>query len=278
MRLALAGGVEGGWDFQPREQRVAGRLVSAYSSLLSNGSVPSGTESIPRRRPAPTQGAPACSSRKEPRRAVPETLLERVGGGDAAAVRECLDRFSGLIWALARRAGLSGAEAEDSVQEIFVEIWKSAGRYRPEIASETAFVATIARRRLIDARRRKTRRPASQVLNEDAATATPISDRAEVTQEVDRATRALERLSSEQQRVLRLSVFEGLSHEKIATATGLPLGTVKTHARRGLIKIRAMLGVESGSGGDKSDSADAASQPAADPGGEPKSGRTEVTR
>ena len=85
---------------------------------------------------------------------LPQTVLERVGAGEAEAVRECIDRFSGLIWSLARRAGLNGAEAEDSVQEIFVEIWKSAGRYRPEIASETAFVATIARRRLIDARRR----------------------------------------------------------------------------------------------------------------------------
>lgn len=271
MRLAVSGGVEGVWSLRPQEQRVAGRLVSAYSSLLSLGSVsPRDTESIPRRRTGPAQRAPAPSSCKEPRRAVPETLLERVGSGDAAAVRECLDRFSGLIWALARRAGLSGAEAEDSVQEIFVEIWKSAGRYRPEIASETAFVATIARRRLIDARRRKTRRPPSQVLNEDTATATPISDRAEVAQEADRATRALERLSAEQQRVLRLSVFEGLSHEKIATATGLPLGTVKTHARRGLIKIRAMLGVEPGSPSDQSGSGDTS--------GEPKSQRKEVTR
>ncbi|MCA9288857.1 MAG: sigma-70 family RNA polymerase sigma factor, partial [Phycisphaerales bacterium] len=232
------------------------------------------TESSPTRRTAPAEKASALSSRKEPRRAVPETLLERIGNGDTSAVRECLDRFSGLIWALARRAGLSGAEAEDSVQEIFVEIWKSAGRYRPEIASETAFVATIARRRLIDARRRKTRRPPSQVLHEDAATAAPISDRAEVAQEADRATRALERLSAEQQRVLRLSVFEGLSHEKIATATGLPLGTVKTHARRGLIKIRAMLGVESGSGGESSGSPASTTRAA----GGASGGRKEVTR
>lgn len=179
---------------------------------------------------------------------LPQTVLERVGAGEAEAVRECIDRFSGLIWSLARRAGLNGAEAEDSVQEIFVEIWKSAGRYRPEIASETAFVATIARRRLIDARRRTTRRPTPQVLGEEMA-GRPISDRAEVNQEAARAAKALLQLSSEQQRVLRLSVLEGLSHEKIATATGLPLGTVKTHARRGLLRIRAMLGTTGEGGG-----------------------------
>lgn len=171
------------------------------------------------------------------------TLLERIGAGDAEAVRECIDRFSGLIWSLARRAGMAGVQAEDAVQEIFIEIWKSAGRYRPEIASETAFIATIARRRLIDARRKATRRPPPHALGDDVAGAS-ISDRAEVTQEAARAARALERLSDEQQRVLRLSVFEGLSHEKIASATGLPLGTVKTHARRGLIRIRTMLGAE----------------------------------
>lgn len=175
---------------------------------------------------------------------VPQTLLERVGAGDADAVRECIDRFSGLIWALARRAGLTPGQAEDTVQEIFIEIWKCAARYRPEIASETAFIATIARRRLIDARRRATRRAAPQALGEETP-ARPISDRAEVNQEAANAAAALSTLSPEQQRVLRLSVFEGLSHERIATATGLPLGTVKTHARRGLIRIRAMLAPQS---------------------------------
>lgn len=212
--------------------------------------------------PSPSVGGMAVRARldeapcvevsgREPRMAASLTLLERIGGGDAGAVRECIDRFSGLIWSLARRAGLNGAEAEDAVQEIFVEIWRSAGRYRPDIASETAFVATIARRRLIDARRRIGRRPVTQALGEDGAAApagAPISDRSEVNQEAARAAEALRQLSNEQQRVLRLSVFEGLSHEKIATATGLPLGTVKTHARRGLIRIRAMLEAGGGAG------------------------------
>jgi RNA polymerase sigma-70 factor (ECF subfamily) len=229
------------------EASMASRFAMAYHGLLYLGRGASEAASSRVVEPAATWAEAHAFKERTVR--VTQTLLERVGGGDAEAVRECIDRFSGLIWSLARRAGLMGAEAEDSVQEIFVEIWKSAGRYRPEIASETAFVATIARRRLIDARRRSTRRPAPQALGEETA-GRPISDRAEVMQEAARAAKALEQLSAEQQRVLRMSVFEGLSHEKIATATGLPLGTVKTHARRGLIRIRAMLGVTGdGAGG-----------------------------
>lgn len=231
MALALNVSVIGG----DLERGVAGRRSTAYHAIAPRGAVSVEATSRP-------QDLSAATTERIER--VPQTLLERVGSGDSAAVRECIDRFSGLIWSLARRAGMNASEAEDSVQEIFVEIWKSAGRYRPEIASETAFVATIARRRLIDARRRTSRRPAGQALGEHDTPAPPISDRAEVTQEASRAARALEQLSAEQRRVLRLSVFEGLSHEKIATATGLPLGTVKTHARRGLIRIRAMLGAE----------------------------------
>jgi RNA polymerase sigma-70 factor (ECF subfamily) len=177
---------------------------------------------------------------------VGKTILERVGAGDPQAVRDCIDRYSGLLWSLARRAGLGPAESEDAVQEILVELWRCAGRYRPEIASETAFVAAIARRRLIDARRKTSRRPEAQALGEDSAAAPPLPDHADARQEAHRASQALQTLSAEQQRVLRLSVLEGLSHEKIATATGLPLGTVKTHARRGLIRIRALLGQAEG--------------------------------
>lgn len=213
---------------------MAGRPSAAYHAAPVSGRSP------PRAAATPAVSRAACVG-KDTDRIVAQTLLERVGTGDAEAVRECIDRFSGLIWALARRSGMAGSEAEDAVQDIFIEIWRSAGRYRPDIASETAFIATIARRRLIDARRRSARRPAAQAL-QDESPGPPISDRTEVRQEAERAAAALSALSPEQQRVLRLSVFEGLSHEKIATATGLPLGTVKTHARRGLIRIRSMLG------------------------------------
>lgn len=170
-----------------------------------------------------------------------DLLLHRVATGDQEAVRACISRYGGLVWSLARRIGLSDAEAEDAVQEVFTAIWQNAYRYDATIASETAFIATIARRRLIDRRRKVGRRPVASAITEEitASAAEPVS--ADVSEDAARAASALTRLSDEQQRVLRLSVYEGLSHELIARATGLPLGTVKTHARRGLMRLRALL-------------------------------------
>lgn len=169
-------------------------------------------------------------------------ILQRVASGDPAAVRECLDRFGGLVWSLARRLTPTASEAEDAVQEIFIDVWKSSGRYDPSIASETAFVAMIARRRLIDRQRRAGRRPNEEQVPEGAASSVSApEDRASISDDVGRVSEAFDQLSDEQQRVLRLSIHQGLSHEKISRATGLPLGTVKTHARRGLIKLRELL-------------------------------------
>jgi len=169
-------------------------------------------------------------------------ILQRVASGEPAAVRECLDRFGGLVWSLARRLTPTASEAEDAVQEIFIDVWKSSGRYDPSIASETAFVAMIARRRLIDRQRRAGRRPNEEQVPEGAASSVSApDDRASISDDVGRVSEAFDQLSDEQQRVLRLSIHQGLSHEKISRATGLPLGTVKTHARRGLIKLRELL-------------------------------------
>lgn len=177
-------------------------------------------------------------------------LLHRVSSGNPEAINECIARFGGLVWSLARRSGLPDAELEDAVHEIFTELWQNGHKYDPTIASEAAFVAIIARRRLIDRRRRISRRPTFAEINENSGFAPGTqSARPELIEEAAVASKALETLSVEQQRVLRLSVYEGLSHELISRATGLPLGTVKTHARRGLIRLREMLKDSPSSGG-----------------------------
>lgn len=170
------------------------------------------------------------------------TLLQRVAANDADAVRECLERYSGLVWSLARRFSRSDADAEDAAQEVFVSLWRSASRFDPSVANEATFVAMIARRRLIDRARAAERRPAASALvegNDPAAGA--VEPRADLGDDATKAARALSELSAEQQRMIRLSVYQGLSHEQIASATGLPLGTVKTHIRRGLMRVREAL-------------------------------------
>lgn len=174
-------------------------------------------------------------------------LLHRVSTGDGDAVRECIARWGGLVWSLARRFCGGGGEAEDAVQEIFLDLWRSAERYDPAVSSETTFVAMIARRRLCDRRRKSRRAPATESL---ADTPTPAEaaafQRVEDSAEASIAAAALARLRPEQRLVLVLSACHGLTHEEIAATTNMPLGTVKAHARRGLLKVRAMLDGEPG--------------------------------
>ncbi len=173
-----------------------------------------------------------------------QNLLPRIASGDQAAVEACLDRYGGLVWSLARRMCPTRDEAEDAVQEIFIEVWKNAARFDASIASEVTFIAVIARRRLIDRRRKAGRRPdESSIIEETVRDTAPgeIGSFSELGEEVEIAREAMRELSEEQQRVLQLSIFYGQSHEKIARSTGLPLGTVKTHARRGLIRVRDLL-------------------------------------
>jgi RNA polymerase sigma-70 factor (ECF subfamily) len=160
-----------------------------------------------------------------------------------AAVQACIDEYGGLIWSLARRLCASPAEAEDAVQEVFIALWQNAEKYDETKGTEVTFVAMIARRRLIDSGRKHQRR---QRLIEEAGTQArpePIDTRQRLAQaeEARQAAEAMERLSEDQQRVLKLAIHQGLTHEEIANTTGLPLGTVKTHARRGLIRVRELL-------------------------------------
>lgn len=170
------------------------------------------------------------------------SVLERIAAGDGTAVKECLDRFGGLVWTLAKRSSIGAAEAEDAVQEIFTEIWKSAGRYDARQGSESVFVATIARRRLIDRMRKQQRRPRSESLDDvPQSVFSAPGNTGEVELDIDRASRAVAQLKPDQQRVLAMGLVQGMTHSEIADATGMPLGTVKTQMRRGLIKVRELM-------------------------------------
>lgn len=177
----------------------------------------------------------------EPReKTTPEPLLPRVAAGDARAVEECIDRYKGLVWWTARR--IIGADAEDAVQEIFIELWSSAHRYDPSRSSEPAFVTMIARRRLIDRRRKAGRRPAERSLTtEDGELPVRTPQTVEASAEASLARRAIDQLDPKERDAVTLSVVYGMSHSEIADHTELPLGTVKTYIRRGLQRVRDTL-------------------------------------
>lgn len=170
------------------------------------------------------------------------TLLEKIARGESAAVSEFVNRYGGLVLSIARRFSRMESDAEDAVQEIFLDIWKSAKNYRPEISAEKTFVTMIARRRLIDRiRKKKLKTDASVELESLAGYSGEVSEQAELTEEATIAAQLLSELPTEQSRTIRLAVYDGLSHSQIAELTGISLGTVKTQIRRGIMKLRERL-------------------------------------
>lgn len=171
-------------------------------------------------------------------------ILQRVANGDRTAVDDCLKQYGGLVWSIARRMLRNSEDAEDAVQEIFVDVWKNAERFDETKASEATFIAMIARRRLIDRIRFSARRISADSLDDVLLEPFTRADKdMQISLEAQQAAEAMRNLRPEQQQVLRLSIVQGMSHQEIADATGMPLGTVKTHARRGLLQVREFMGL-----------------------------------
>ena len=174
-----------------------------------------------------------------------KAILQRIANGDGNAVEDCLKKYGGLVWSIARKMLRNSDDAEDAVQEIFVDIWKNAARFDESKASETTFVAMIARRRLIDKIRHSTRRISAESLDDMLLEPFTHADKDMQTGlEAEQAAEAMRNLRPEQQQVLKLSIVQGMSHQEISDATGMPLGTVKTHARRGILQVREYLGLD----------------------------------
>ncbi len=185
------------------------------------------------------------------------TLLQRVARGDEGALRALLEQYTPLVWTIARRQ-LGAQCAEDVVQEVFLALWKNAALFDPELSSEPTFVTTVARRRVIDQRRRAGRGLRTEPALEEPAAPDEGLGRIDLGDEARAAALALDQLPRRQRDVLRLAIVDGLTHVEIAARTALPLGTVKSHVRRGLERVRAIL----------SRTQDSAS-PAVSPGGRP---------
>lgn len=170
-------------------------------------------------------------------------ILVRIAAGDKTAVAECLDRYNGLVWSLTRQFLGNHADAEDAVQDVFIAIWSSADRYKPEIASEVTFISTITRRRLIDRLRRNGRRPVTDSLDADegAPMEPTVAPGQEQTAEMACVERVMDDMPEQHRSILSMSLYEGYSHSEIAGQLEIPLGTVKTRVRRGLMRIREQL-------------------------------------
>lgn len=173
-----------------------------------------------------------------------DPILPRVAEGDELAMVECMERYRGLVYFLAKRALGSSDDAEDVVQEVFLRLWKSADRFDASLSSEKSFVGMVTRRYLIDLRRKSERAPkmepicaAENAESADLGTAASV----ETGEEAQRIRTALRLLEPERSRILEWSLCDGLTHRAIAEKIGISLGTVKSHARRGRLYLRKIL-------------------------------------
>jgi RNA polymerase sigma factor (sigma-70 family) len=175
---------------------------------------------------------------------VPSThdpVLPRLAAGEARAMNACIDRFGSLVWSIVRRTVKDQSDAEDLVQEVFTEIWKKAGFYDPDVASEATFIALVARRRAIDHLRRSGRQPGFEPLEAAETIPDAVVPSAPVQCDAEALKSSISSLPEETRTLFRMFFDEGFTHPEIAGKTGLPLGTVKTRLRRGLLTLREQL-------------------------------------
>ncbi|MDF3299224.1 RNA polymerase sigma factor [Streptomyces tropicalis] len=172
-----------------------------------------------------------------------EALAARFAAGEDACLTDVYARWGSLVYTLARRSLGDASEAEDVTQTVFLAAWRGRAGFHPDRGALSAWLVGITRRKIADALAARTRRTELAVAaGSMAALRTP--DRAAQPDGVlDRVLvgRELARLPAAQRRVLGLAFYDDLTQQQIAQVTGLPLGTVKSHARRGLHRLARCL-------------------------------------
>lgn len=169
------------------------------------------------------------------------TLLTRVVNRDANALADLYDRHSRVLFGLILRILTDRGEAEEVLQEVFVQVWARAGTYNSSLGSPIGWLIGIARHRAIDRLRSMAARSrAVESAPPPPAVATPETQIAH--RERQRfVARALDRLPAKQREPIEQAFFLGLSHSELAQRLSLPIGTVKTRIRQGMVSLRREL-------------------------------------
>ncbi|MBA3634092.1 MAG: sigma-70 family RNA polymerase sigma factor [Acidobacteria bacterium] len=173
------------------------------------------------------------------------SILQRIAQKDKTAVEECFGSYGGLVWSIAKKFTNSREDAEDAVQDIFIDIWKYAGRFDAAKSAESSFIVLLARRRLIDRLRKFNRQPKVFFLDEIANNQSDgWEKKLQMQIEIQQAVQELNKLNPQQRKVVQMVIYAGMTQSEIAETTGLPLGTVKSLIRRGFQKIRQSYSIE----------------------------------
>jgi len=164
------------------------------------------------------------------------SLVAAIRNGDEAAMAQLYDRYSGVVYSVALRVlGDTGA-AEDILQEVFMQIWRSPDVFDASRGSLAGWLAVIARNRAIDSLRK--RRPEAEITEVIVSVEPDLVRGVEWSRTIEKIRGALGSMLPPQRSALEMSFFEGLTHSEIAAKTGEPLGTIKTRIRAGLLALR----------------------------------------
>ena len=175
-----------------------------------------------------------------------EALLARVAEADSRAFEALYDRYSGRAYSIAMGMLRDAVRAQEVTQDVFFAIWRGARDFDRARGSARTWILSVAHHKSVDAVRRARRTP-TVPLSETVAAETDVIEAAQARVDAGHVRRALEALSVEQRAAIVLAYYGGYTQQEIAQRLGVPLGTIKTRVRDGLIRLRSLLPSGTGS-------------------------------
>jgi RNA polymerase sigma-70 factor (ECF subfamily) len=174
----------------------------------------------------------------------PAYLLALVARGDQAAFESVYDQFAAPVYGLVRKVLRDPAQSEEVAQEVLLEVWRTASHFDPSRGSAAAWVMTIAHRRAVDrVRSESAAATREQKLNPGPVTGEDVAELVETAIDRQRVRRCLGALTPLQAESVKLAYYAGYTYPQVAELLGVPLGTVKTRIRDGLIRLRDCMEV-----------------------------------
>lgn len=173
-------------------------------------------------------------------------VMQQVAHGDKEAFSALYDALSPLVFGIVLKVVRDRAQSEEVAQEVMIELWRQAARYRPEAGSVTAWAATIAHRRAVDRVRSAqaaSDREHAQAAREHTTAFDEVAEQVETRLESEQVRRCLRGLTELQRQAVTLAYYQGLTYREVAASLRTPLPTIKTRMRDGLIRLRDCMGV-----------------------------------
>ncbi|MER5744995.1 ECF RNA polymerase sigma factor SigK [Streptomyces sp. NPDC002225] len=202
----------------------------------------------------PTAGAPEVnqpvpfSARRacDPARRDLDDVMQKVAHGDKEAFSALYDALAPMVFGIVVKVVRDRAQSEEVAQEVMIDLWRQAARYRPDAGSVTTWAATIAHRRAVDRVRSAqaaTDREHAQAAREHTTAFDEVAEQVETRLESEQVRRCLQGLTELQHQAVTLAYYRGLTYREVAEALRAPLPTIKTRMRDGLIRLRDCMGV-----------------------------------